>query len=294
MLTYDTKYYKEIISDMIKKQNSNSITKASLDSIPSSVSLNIPSNTIQMIVFDIYGTLLHTRMGEIGILEKNPDMLLDIPELHLQLDIQKTQKDIQKLILEQHTILRTKYNIHYPEINIINIWKTYSHNNPLFPKTLNTEEAMICALRHEILINPVWAMPQAFHTLIQLQKQGYALGIISNAQFYTPLILEIIYPKWNTLEFETSIWSYQHHISKPSSTLYHRFLQKSKYEAKSILYIGNDKNKDIVPAKKVGMNPLLYAGDASSFRPHSPKLDKTEHTIIISLNDILKILQINS
>ncbi len=277
---------------MIQQQPAVSVTKASLPATLPFTPFTQSHDTIQMVVFDVYGTILHTRMGEISILEKSNTTVLDIPELALQLDIQKTQQALQHLILEQHTLSKTNNHIDYPEVDIVHIWQTYSQQEPLFAKTLSKEEAMICALRYELSVNPVWAMPHAFHTLLRLQKAGYALGIISNAQFYTPLILETIYPQWHELQFETCTWSYQHRIAKPSLTLYQRFLQQSTYNAKSILYIGNDKSKDIIPAKKAGMCPLLYAGDSSSYRPYSPDLDTIEHTCIVSLDEILTLLHI--
>lgn len=245
--------------------------------------------SIKMVAFDVYGTILHSRLGEIATLEGVEERSIEIPELNLELDTGNAQHGIRECIAEMHLKLK-KTGIDFPEVNIVQIWKNYA--TAVLKKSLSTEEAMICALRFELAVNPVWTMPGAMTTLHWLQEQGYALGIISNAQFYTPLILETLYGKqWESLNFETVTWSYQHAVGKPSRELYTRFLSNTQYQPSEILYVGNDKQKDIVPSRNSGMKPLLFAGDRNSFRPHSPRLDSIAHTLIFSLQDILTLLQ---
>ncbi len=244
---------------------------------------------IKMLVFDVYGTLLHSRMGEISTTEDvTKQDSLRIPELALSLNIKNTQKELNKYIEAEHRHLRAQ-NIDFPEVNIVEIWKQYSSDSKEFTRPIHDEEAMICSLRFELAVNPSWGMPTALHTLKTLQERGFALGIISNAQFYTELILETLFaPQWNDLRFEHCVWSYKESVAKPSLELYKTFLSRAQIAPEQILYVGNDAHKDIAPAKKVGMNTVLFAGDTISFRPDAALQEETQPAhFVCSLDEIL-------
>ena len=98
------------------------------------------------------------------------------------------------------------------------------------------------------------------------------MGIISNAQFYTPLILRwFLNSGLPDLGFEEDllIYSYEMGCAKPSAALFklaaHR-LEKRGISPESVLYLGNDEKKDILPAKQTGFQTALFAGDARSLR----------------------------
>ena len=48
------------------------------------------------------------------------------------------------------------------------------------------------ATEYECRVNPVWPMPGARDCLRELAGAGLALGIVSNAQFYTPPMLQAL------------------------------------------------------------------------------------------------------
>jgi len=54
----------------------------------------------------------------------------------------------------------------------------------------STEKILRLAVEYECRVNPVWPMPAALETIETLRARGFRLGIVSNAQFYTPLIIE--------------------------------------------------------------------------------------------------------
>ena len=117
-------------------------------------------------------------------------------------------------------------------------------------------------------------MPRLEETVNALHGSGRELGVVSNAQFYTPLVLSA-FPQtgWNLGLFDEEIcaWSYKVREAKPSERLVKCALEKLE-ERKGIapaevLCVGNDMLNDVLPASRLGCRTALFAGDGRSFRP---------------------------
>ena len=102
---------------------------------------------------------------------------------------------------------------------------------------------------------------------------GLVLGLVSNAQFYTPLMLEAFLGK--TLEeagFDPAccLFSYRLLEAKPSLRLYEQALSALARDwniaPREVLYLGNDQRNDIWPAARLGSKTVLFAGDSRSLR----------------------------
>ena len=68
---------------------------------------------------------------------------------------------------------------------------------------------------------------------------------------------------------ELQVYSFAHRTGKPSQRLYEiseRRLAQIGIEAGEVLYVGNDRLKDIWPAQAVGFRTALFAGDRRSLR----------------------------
>jgi putative hydrolase of the HAD superfamily len=99
-------------------------------------------------------------------------------------------------------------------------------------------------------------------------------GIISNSQFYTPIVLEALTGKSLDelgLHNELLHWSFRERRKKPDIHFYTQFLEKlNKVDAsinpEQVLYAGNDMLKDIWPASQLGMKTALFAGDKRSLK----------------------------
>ena len=117
-------------------------------------------------------------------------------------------------------------------------------------------------------------MPGLRKVLPALKKAGLLLGIVSNAQFFTPLVLAAFAETgWSRGLFNKSLcaWSYQYGEAKPSSSrmlaaLLHRLSHRYGIQASETLIIGNDLRNDILPASQWGCATALFAGDARSLR----------------------------
>ena len=118
-------------------------------------------------------------------------------------------------------------------------------------------------------------MPGASETLVTLRGRGLTLGIVSNAQFYTPLLFPALLGRdLEELGFEEDLclFSYQHGVAKPGPALYrilHERLDQRGIAPAETLYLGNDAHKDIHPAAELGFHTVLFAGDNRSLRLHS-------------------------
>ncbi|MEA3640626.1 MAG: HAD family hydrolase [Lamprobacter sp.] len=251
-----------------------------------------PLQGIKAVLFDVYGTLLISASGDIG-LGGNPSGSIGLPALlanaGINADTRPSRSGIQQqlrapigerlsaAIRADHADARASGKL-YPEVDIRAIWATLlaEHGYQATPQQLER-----IAVEYECRINPVWPMPGLADLLGALRQRGLLLGIVSNAQFYTPLILEAVLgqaPAELGLEPSCSAWSYQLREAKPSTIIYQVALdglaRKHGIPPEQVLYIGNDRRNDIWPAQQLGLKTALFAGDARSLRlrEDDPKL----------------------
>ena len=120
--------------------------------------------------------------------------------------------------------------------------------------------------------NPVWPMPGLERVVESLSSAGMQLGIISNAQFFTPLLFPALTGSTLAeLGFRTELcyYSYQHGQAKPGLFMFERAretLSQLGMAPGQVLYIGNDVLNDMMPAGKIGFRTALFAGDRRSLR----------------------------
>lgn len=236
-----------------------------------------PVEGIRAVLFDIYGTLLISASGDIGLARDshNQTTLGDLFEraglAAPAPDAAATDADalIHDAIKAEHTQAHAQ-GIDYPEVDILLLWQRVLGRLGIHPEA---QQLRRLALEYEALSNAVWPMPGLEALLEDLRSRELVLGVVSNAQFYTPLVLEAFLggpPAALGLEPDCSAWSYRVGIGKPSPAIYRPALdglrQKHRIEPAEVLYIGNDRRNDIWPASALGMRTALFAGDARSLR----------------------------
>jgi len=225
---------------------------------------------IRGVVFDVYGTLVISASGDIGVAAADQqevvirsilgDLGVPVPRGVVSL----SQRLVQ-LIREDHDRSRAA-GIEYPEVEIREIWG----------ELLGIEDGGLLesvAIAHECATNPVWPMPGAAELLGELERGGLVLGIVSNAQFYTPVMFEALFGEsLEGLGFDPELchFSYRHRRAKPGCRLFERLCESlggRGMDPGEVLYIGNDALNDIHPAAKLGLRTVLFAGDRRSYRP---------------------------
>jgi putative hydrolase of the HAD superfamily len=167
--------------------------------------------------------------------------------------------------------------VDFPEVEITKIWEeitnTLVHMEILKPTVSDIERIQHLALEYECRVNPVYPMPNSREIIGMIKEKDLVLGIVSNAQFYTPLLFSAFF-KHNieNLGFDPDccIWSFKELRAKPSVTLFKKlgkFLKKNHgIELSETLYIGNDMLNDVYCASQAGCRTVLFAGDKRSLR----------------------------
>ena len=247
---------------------------------------------IKCVFFDIYGTLFISDSGDIGTVKKvlqETDKIKHLLEkFKIKINAKMILNDFFETIEKQHEKSRKK-GIDFPEIEIDKIWmRVIGDDNP--------ERARAFALEFELIANPVYPMPNLKELLRELKNRHIILGIISNAQFFTPYLFDwFLKSDLKNLGFEPNLilFSYKFGHAKPSSFLFEAAssrLKEMNIPANSVLYVGNDMLNDIYPAQKTEFKTGLFAGDARSLRLRSdePVCENLSADIIIT--DLIQLL----
>ncbi|MDI6688302.1 MAG: HAD hydrolase-like protein, partial [Desulfobacterales bacterium] len=152
------------------------------------------------------------------------------------------------------------------------------------------------AAMFEMIINPVYPMPNLKEMLFACKKSQILLGIISNAQFYTPCLFDwLLDSNLKKLGFhpDLTLFSYKSGHAKPSPFMFQSALERLKrlnVPANSAVYIGNDMLNDIYPAKKAGFNTALFAGDTRSLRLRKDVAECKTLSPDIVITDLIQLL----
>jgi putative hydrolase of the HAD superfamily len=258
---------------------------------------------IRAVLFDLYGTLFISEIGEVGTAREaasGPALAgaleaLEVrtngpagPEVHRFFDVIKT------LHAESH-----QAGIDYPEVDIVEVWRRVVTDlascGVLEPRTWERGQLERLAVEYEARANPVWPMPGLRECLEGLSERGLFLGIVSNGQFYTPELFPALLGRPAEccgFDAQLQFYSYRHGLAKPGPDLYRmaaRALAGRGVDPEAVLYVGNDMLNDILPARRVGFRTALFAGDARSLRlrPGEPRLAGVSPDVVLSrLSDL--------
>ena len=240
---------------------------------------------IEAVVLDVYGTMFISGTGDISLADEGDSSEAIIEALTaVGFDIKPHETTAVLADLYDETVKafmneRKSEGIDFPEVNIVAIWEDVLSGlmeKGLLEGDLNDTTIRQFSVEYECRSNPIWPMPDLEETLNAIHDEQYALGIVSNSQFYTPLMFDaMLASSVDELGFSEnlSVWSYQELIGKPSLMLYEvlhdRVKSKETFELENILYVGNDMLKDIYPADKLGFRTALFAGDERSYKTRS-------------------------
>ena len=257
---------------------------------------------IRAVVFDIYGTLFISGSGDISLAkseDRSPAIMAALESAGftiLDRDADWSKAFMQSL--ERFRQDRQAAGVAFPEVRIEEVWESFIEGAAKADWLSGTGNIPLAIVDHECRVNPCWPMPNLLSTLQGLTERGFPLGIVSNAQFYTPLLFPSLIGKPHT-EFafkeQYSVWSYVEREGKPSTGLYQTL--KDRFAADGILpgetlYVGNDLRNDIWPAQKLGFRTVLFAGDKRSlrWREEDPECrDVRPDYIITDLGQLCKI-----
>ena len=223
---------------------------------------------VRAVLFDIYGTLIISDSGDIGTAPKKfqgGSGHEDLVRRHgIEASLEQIAEQLFESIHADHE-RQKKAGIVYPEVRIDEIWQRI-----LGWQDQNRIREF--ALDYEWTVNPSYPMPGLDETLRAIRRRGLVMGIISNAQFFTPLLFRWFLgasPEELGFAPDLTVYSYQCGEAKPSGMLFNccaNRLNAKGLSPESVVYVGNDILNDIMPAAQVGWQTTLFAGDQRSLR----------------------------
>lgn len=263
---------------------------------------------VKAVVFDIYGTLIISGSGDISLAKggsRNEAFEETFDSLGVAVESSAYSKNVSDVffeIIEKHQHNRRQEGIRFPEVEIRAIWDSFfalSKDLGAVRSVPSPEVVESLAVAYECRVNPVWPMPGLIDVISKLHERGLKLGIVSNAQFFTPSIFPATTGK--TLQAfgfdpDLCVWSYRLREGKPSTSLYKLLASKlaeSGIHPTETLFVGNDMRNDIWPADACGFKTALFAGDLRSLRlrERDDRVRNVKPTMIVkSLDALLRCL----
>ena len=267
--------------------------------------------SIKAVIFDIYGTLIISASGDIMQSSYDSTMFRDaLKESGYRINVKEQE------LMRIHKIFETEVNngkekakkngTPFPELNIVEIWTNTlakSEQEGLITSDKDSDIRLFTFI-FELKSNQVWPMPLLKDTLKKIKEKGYPMGIVSNAQFYTPIMMNYFlhgitkedeFIDW--FEKDLSVFSYKMLKGKPDTLVYKELIEPlNNYGLRpsDVLFVGNDMLKDIYAAQQVGFKTCFFAGDMRAYRLRKdhPEASKSKPDYVVTeLQQILDILQ---
>jgi putative hydrolase of the HAD superfamily len=253
------------------------------------------AGSYRAVLFDVYGTLFCSAAGDI----ESAHNFADRHDIGVAGESLPEKAKIQGLGLDAlaglyapglsgeglRAYFRQKVNeIHrqkrlqtdWPEVRVEQIWadflREHGQEGGGSERGGLEERGRELALRYELAVNPVYPMPGARQTISALKASGCVLGIISNAQFFTPLLFEAFWggpPEKSGFDPQLLFYSYERGEAKPAPGLFAaaaRRLGEKGIDPVDCAFVGNDMLSDIYGSMNAGFQGVLFAGDSRSLR----------------------------
>ncbi|MFP4564888.1 MAG: HAD family hydrolase [Spirochaetaceae bacterium] len=283
-----------------------------------SASALTPVGGIRAVLFDMYGTLFISGSGDIGTAMSEGDAdrfreaLADaVPHLvgmrararDLPAELGEAAREAYFDAISRSHDASRRAGVAHPEVDIRRVWddacaRLFSAG--VLSRRPDAGEIERLSLAYELRSNPVWPMPEASRTIGELATAGYRLGLVSNAQFFTPLLFPALMgrePGELGVDRGACAYSFSKGTAKPSTELFDGPLKhlKDRYAIApaEVLYVGNDMRNDILTAGRAGCRTCLFAGDRRSLRLRlgDPAVADTKpDTVIRSLPELHAVL----
>lgn len=225
----------------------------------------------KLAIFDIYGTLLISGTGDVGAtgesngLKAFKETMSSVFHVSAAHDVDPIRGEIEIV----HQKMKNS-GVSFPEVDILKVWQAVLEKEDI---GFTEEQKKQAVFEYECRLNPVWPMPGLSDLLSKIKNtSSFEAGIVSNAQFYTPVILEYFLKEPLTQSiFNPAICTFSYTIgeAKPSEKMFasiRNFAKENRINPDEVLYIGNDMLKDVYTASLNGYDTALFAGDARSLR----------------------------
>ncbi|HRX55528.1 MAG TPA: HAD family hydrolase [Verrucomicrobiales bacterium] len=239
--------------------------------VPSGESPNLkPLPGVRAVVFDLYGTLFLSGAGaESGVTKESLQTSFAAVGLG-PAPRGSDPAERYREVIHRHHAARRQEGVAYPEVDVREVWAEVLGEWGI---AATREELEQLVVEVDCRCHPSWPAPGMPQLLATLRDLGWPLGILSNAQFHTPLLFPALtgrtVAEWGFQE-ELVSYSWTQREAKPSRRLFLQladaFEDHHGILTHEVAFVGNDLRNDIAPALEVGFRAVLFAGDARSLR----------------------------
>jgi putative hydrolase of the HAD superfamily len=235
---------------------------------------------IRAVLFDVYGTMFISASGEVGTVDAGghaaafSDAMQSVG-IRLGCCGAEGVSRLRGEISDSHEESQ-RNGIAFPEVDIVDVWakllESLAQNGLVGGDASDMATLREPAIQYEVRTNPVWPMPGVVDCLSELRNAGTLLGIISNAQFFTPALFPaLLAGDADAMGFHSRLqfYSYRYGQAKPGRFLYELAAEELAtlgVKPSETLFVGNDMLNDVKAAAAVGFRTALFAGDARSLR----------------------------
>jgi putative hydrolase of the HAD superfamily len=232
---------------------------------------------VRAVVFDIYGTLVISGSGDVGSADTTGEDS-KISEAMAAVGI-VAQADRIPTVAELHEQIqllndaRRDESCPQPEVDVVEAWRRALDHRQTEIGENATQRVVQLAAEYEARANPTWPMPAASEVLSRLKEAGIPLGIVSNAQVFTPFLVENLLAEESLprggFDPDLCIFSNRFRQAKPGPRLFDALregLARRRIPPHEAIYVGNDMLNDVWAASQAGMKTAWFAGDARSCR----------------------------
>ena len=255
-----------------------------LEAIETAACTKISKFKAKALIFDIYGTLLISASGDVDKAEYSSSMVkkaLLAANYCIIKDNEVSFDAINNYFnenLQLHLVEGRQEGRQYPEVDIIKVWSEVISWAQVegYINTTSTSDVKLFTFVFELQTNRIWPMPELLELIAALKLKAIPLGIVSNAQFYTPVIMNYFVNNTCTdgrsiapFDDAISVFSYEELRGKPDTELFEKLtpgLNELNIKPEETLFIGNDMLKDVYTASQTGFKTVLFGGDERSYR----------------------------
>lgn len=258
---------------------------------PARISVHLPKIAgIRAVLWDVYGTLLAVPAGDLeDTLAKKDTMLAAFRSAIREFGLggfldgepAETLRNLYVREIEKTHRRKAAHGVFSPEVRIERIWlrilkRLEAEGYRPVEKAIDIDSALRIAYFFDDVFQAKALYPNTMETLEKVLELGLRQGVISNAQFYTPLALNTLFrraghrgadPHADLFHRRLVFYSYRLGVSKPNPLAFERArkrLDAMGIEPGGVIYVGNDVLNDMIPARKAGFKAVLFAGDRES------------------------------
>ncbi|MGH7199295.1 MAG: HAD family hydrolase [Planctomycetaceae bacterium] len=242
-----------------------------------------PLPGIRAVLFDVYGTLVISPAGEIGTATpeaRGGAFRESLAAVGLRCHDGRAGVERYVATIESFHAEQRRQGTDHPEVDILEVWSQTlrslrddglceEQSRGVSPRTAHLERLTV---QYESRTNPVWPMPGCRRCLAFAVETGRLVGLVSNAQFFTPLLFPALFGQdldQLGVDPQLRFFSFESLQAKPGTFLFERAREAVSargIEPERAIYVGNDLLNDVATAAAVGFRTALFAGDARSLR----------------------------